>query len=89
MKILLLYSFECPLKAYNKIKKFGENSYGDTPGHISNPEVKPVNAESTWGAAPWEDRNLPNFFFYYKIMKIYLNIFYNTQIRRMKNSELH
>ena len=44
----------------NHIKKFGENSYRDTPGHISNPEVKPINAESTWGAAPWEDRNLPN-----------------------------
>ena len=42
-------------------EKFGENSYGDTPGHISNPEVKPVNAESTWGAAPWEDRNLPSY----------------------------
>ena len=39
---------------------FGENSYGDTPGHISNPEVKPVNAESTCGAAHREDRNLPN-----------------------------
>ena len=45
-----------------KYNQFGENSYGDTPGHISNPEVKTVNAESTWGAAPWEDRNLPNFF---------------------------
>ena len=52
----------------NSIKKFGENSYGDTPGHISNPEVKPVNAESTWGAAPWEDRNLPNFFYFLKII---------------------
>ena len=31
----------------NQIEKFGENSYRDTPGHISNPEVKPINAEST------------------------------------------
>jgi len=26
---------------------FSENSYGDTPGHIPNPEVKSINAEST------------------------------------------
>ena len=40
--------------------KLGKKSYGGTPGHIPNPEVKSVNAESTWGAAPWEDRNLPS-----------------------------
>ena len=42
------------------IYQLGKNSYGGTPGHISNPEVKPVNAESTCGAAHREDRNLPS-----------------------------
>ena len=40
----------------------GEKSYGGTPRHIPNLEVKPVNAESTWREASWEDRNLPSFF---------------------------
>ena len=39
---------------------FGENSYRDTPSHIPNLEVKPVNAESTWLETTWEDRNLPS-----------------------------
>ena len=38
----------------------GEKSYGDTPRNIPNLEVKPVNAESTWREASWEDRNLPS-----------------------------
>ena len=39
---------------YNQIRlniykesKLGKKSYGGTPGHIPNPEVKSVNAEST------------------------------------------
>ena len=38
----------------------GEKSYGGTPRNIPNLEVKPVNAESTWREASWEDRNLPS-----------------------------
>ena len=57
---MLLYSFKCLLE---KIKtQLGKNSCGGTPGPIPNPEVKPVNAESTWREASWEDRNLPSFF---------------------------
>ena len=41
-------------------EKFGENSYGGTPGHISNPEVKPINAEGTWWEAARENKNLPS-----------------------------
>ena len=33
-----------------------------TPGNISNPEVKVVSADGTWGAAPWESRSLPRDF---------------------------
>lgn len=32
---------------YLKESKLGKKSYGGTPGHIPNPEVKSVNAEST------------------------------------------
>ena len=42
------------------LRKLGENSYGGTPGHISNPEVKPINAEGTWWEAARENRNLPS-----------------------------
>ena len=41
-----------------------EDSYGGTPGPIPNPEVKPINAESTWREASWEDRNSLSFFLY-------------------------
>ncbi len=44
-----------------KRHSLGENSYGGTPGHISNPEVKPVNAEGTWWEAARENRNLPSY----------------------------
>ena len=44
----------------------GEKSYGGTPRNIPNLEVKPVNAESTWREASWEDRNLPSFFIFCK-----------------------
>ena len=39
----------------------GKNSYEGTPSNIPNLEVKLINAESTWGAALWEDKNLPIF----------------------------
>ena len=42
----------------------GEKSYGGTPRHIPNLEVKPINAESTWLEATWEDMNLPSFFYF-------------------------
>ena len=38
----------------------GENSCRGTPSSIPNLEVKPVNAESTWREASWEDRNSPS-----------------------------
>ena len=37
-----------------------------TPGNISNPEVKVVSADGTWGAAPWESRSLPRDFSFIK-----------------------
>ena len=61
---MLLYSFKCLLE---KIKtQLGKNSCGGTPGPIPNPEVKPVNAESTWREASREDRNLPSFFLFFE-----------------------
>ena len=42
--------------------QLGENSCGGTPRSIPNLEVKPVNAESTWREASWEDRNSPSLF---------------------------
>ena len=42
-----------------------ENSYGGTPRNIPNLEVKPVNAESTWREASWEDRNSLSFFLFF------------------------
>ena len=58
---MLLYSFKCLLEMINT--QLGKNSCGGTPGPIPNPEVKPVNAESTWREASREDRNLPSFFY--------------------------
>ena len=46
------------------IKSFGDWSDGGTPGHISNPVVKPVSADGTWGADPWESRSSPKDFFF-------------------------
>ena len=37
-------------------KKFSGDSCGDPPVPMPNTAVKPANAESTWGEAPWEDR---------------------------------
>lgn len=42
----------------------GKYSYGGTPRHIPNLEVKPIHAESTWLEATWEDMNLPSFFYF-------------------------
>ena len=36
--------------------KFSGDSCGDPPVPMPNTAVKPVNAESTWGEAPREDR---------------------------------
>ena len=33
----------------------------DTPVPIPNTEVKPICADGTWGATPWESRTLPTF----------------------------
>ena len=40
----------------------GEYSYGGTPRHIPNLEVKPIYAESTWLEATREDMYLPSSF---------------------------
>ena len=45
-------------------KSLGDLSDAGTPGNISNPAVKGVSADGTWGAAPWESRSLPRDFFY-------------------------
>ena len=57
----------------------GEKSYGGTPRNIPNLEVKPVNAESTWREASWEDRNLPSFFYFCKFYCVLLfnKLWYN------------
>tara|TARA_B100001057_G_scaffold130509_1_gene129522 strand:+ start:92 stop:304 length:213 start_codon:yes stop_codon:yes gene_type:complete len=39
----------------------GGDSNGDTPVPIPNTEVKPICADGTWGATPWESRTLPTF----------------------------
>jgi hypothetical protein len=48
---------------YFRNKSFGDVSYGGTPGNISNPVVKAVSADGTWGVTPWESRLLPKDFF--------------------------
>ena len=45
-------------------KSLGDRSGRGTPGNIPNPEVKPVSADGTWGAAPWESRSSPRDFFF-------------------------
>jgi hypothetical protein len=51
-------------KAYCKSNQsLGDWSDGGTPGYIPNPVVKPVSADGTWGATPWESRSLPRDFF--------------------------
>jgi hypothetical protein len=51
-------------KINKRINPLGDLSDGGTPGHISNPVVKAVSADGTWGATPWESRSLPRGFFY-------------------------
>ena len=70
---MLLYSFKCLLKKIDT--QLGKNSCGGTPGPIPNPEVKPVNAESTWREASREDRYLPSFFIIFCITLHLGNIF--------------
>lgn len=49
-------------RRYIRAKVSGD--YGDrvTPVPIPNTEVKPVCADGTWGATPWESRSSPEFF---------------------------
>ena len=52
----LLWSFE----GFGLQKKqSGGDSWGDPPVPIPNTVVKPLNVESTWLEAAWEDRKLP------------------------------
>ena len=50
-------------KQYIGNESFGDVSDSGTPGHISNPVVKAVCADGTWGVTPWESRSLPKDFF--------------------------
>ena len=46
----------------NSVSSFsGGRSEGETPVPIPNTEVKPISADGTWGATPWESRTLPTF----------------------------
>ena len=61
------------------IQPFVTQSLGDlcdsgTPGHISNPVVKAVSADGTWGATPWESRSLPRDFFLYLAEAMFINM---------------
>ena len=38
----------------------GGDSVGEPPVPIPNTEVKPVSADGTWGATPWESRSPPD-----------------------------
>ncbi len=42
-----------------RAKASGGDTWMDPPVPIPNTAVKHPQAESTWGAAPWEDRLLP------------------------------
>ena len=48
-------------KPYVK-QSLGDWSDGSLPGPFSNPVVKAVSADGTWGAAPWESRSSPRDF---------------------------
>ena len=43
-------------------KSFGGHSERETPGHIPNPEAKPLSADGTAGGTLWESRTPPDFF---------------------------
>ena len=56
-------------------KSLGDWSDGGIPGLISNPEVKPVSADGTWGVAPWESRSLPrDFFLFYMFFRFAISL---------------
>ncbi len=42
----------------------GDWSDEDTPGNISNPAVKLISADGTWGVTPRESRSSPRGFFF-------------------------
>ena len=54
----------------------GDISDEGTPGNISNPEVKVVSADGTWGAAPWESRTLPRDFSFKSIATSYCGFYF-------------
>ena len=45
-------------------QSLGDSCDGSLPGPFSNPVVKAVSADGTWGAAPWESRSSPRDFFF-------------------------
>ena len=49
------------IECLESLKYYGGDSNGDTPVPIPNTEVKPISADGTWGATPWESRTLPTF----------------------------
>jgi hypothetical protein len=48
--------------AHNRIQVSGDHTGGETPLPIPNREVKPAEADGTWGETPWESRKLPGLF---------------------------
>ena len=60
LKSIIFYKCYSALEHRNM--SLGDISDEGTPGNISNPEVKVVSADGTWGAAPWESRSLPRDF---------------------------
>ena len=55
-------NYKCYSAKEHRNMSLGDFSGEGTPGNISNPEVKLVSADGTWGAAPWESRSLPRDF---------------------------
>ena len=46
----------------NQIQVSGDQAGGETPLPIPNREVKPAEADGTWGETPWESRKSPGLF---------------------------
>ena len=59
-------NYKCYSAKEHRNMPLGDFSGEGTPGNISNPEVKLVSADGTWGAAPWESRSLPRDFSFIK-----------------------
>ncbi len=59
-------NYKCYSAKEHRNMSLGDFSGEGTPGNISNPEVKLVSADGTWGAAPWESRSLPRDFSFIK-----------------------